>query len=213
MDYFGAGDGYRAVNTMQPAFQPSGNFPATGATDLRYADPGAATTLPAQTQTTIGDLLTGKGVDWAWYATDWDAATVDGTAPAGSTHTVIYAPSGPRQGPDFQTHHHPYNFYAAFDPTTHATARSAHLKDYNDLLSDIGAGTVPPVAWYKPTGNLNQHPGLRQHRRRRQPHRRPRRQAAGGAAVEAHGHHRDLRRVRRAVGPRRRAQGRSARPR
>jgi acid phosphatase len=159
MDYFGTGDGYRAVNTMQPAYQPSGNFPATGATDLRYADPGAATTLPPQTQTTIGDLLTGKGVDWAWYATDWDAATTDGTVPAGSTHTVIYAPSGPRGSPDFQTHHHPYNFYAAFDPATQASARSAHLKDYNDLLSDIGAGTVPPVAWYKPTGNLNQHPG------------------------------------------------------
>src|SRR5262249_48662879 len=24
---------------------------------------------------------------------------------------------------------------------------------------DIANGTVPPVAWYKPTGNLNQHPG------------------------------------------------------
>jgi acid phosphatase len=159
MDYFGTGDGYRAVNTMQPAFQPSGNFPAASATDLRYANLGAANTLPIQTQTTMGDLLTGKGIDWAWYATDWDAATVDGMVPAGSTHTVIYAPSGPRGSPDFQTHHHPYNYYAAFDPATHASARNAHLKDYNDLLSDIGAGTVPPVAWYKPTGALNQHPG------------------------------------------------------
>ncbi len=159
LDYFGTGDGYRAVNTMQPAYEPSGNLPKAGATDLRYADPGAATTLPPQTQTTIGDLLTGKGVDWAWYATDWDAAITDGSAPSGSTHTVIYAPSGPRGSPDFQTHHHPFNYYAAFDPATQAAARSAHLKDYNDLLTDIAAGTVPPVAWYKPTGNLNQHPG------------------------------------------------------
>ena len=159
LDYFGTGDGYRAVNTMQPAFQPSGNFPAAGATDLRYADPGAATTLPAQTQTTIGDLLTGKSISWAWYATDWNAAALDGQAPSGSTHAVIYAPSGPRGSPDFQTHHHPFNYYGAFDPATHAEARAAHLKDYTDLLEDIAKGTVPSVAWYKPTGNVNQHPG------------------------------------------------------
>ena len=159
LDYFGTGDGYRAVNTMQPAYQPSGNFPAAGATDLRYADPGAATTVPPQTQMTIGDLLNGKSIGWTWYATDFNAATLDGTAPAGSTHTVIYAPSTPRASPDYQTHHHPFNYYAAFDPATHSADRAAHFKDYTDMLEDIAAGTLPPVAWYKPTGNVNQHPG------------------------------------------------------
>ncbi len=159
IDYFGTGDGYRAVNTMQPAYQPSGNSPPVGATDLRYADPVNGSTLPPQVQTTVGDLLTAKGVDWAWYATAWDAATTDGTTPAGSTHTVIYAPSGPRSSPDFQTHHQAYNFFARFDPATHASERAAHLKDYNKLLLDIASGTLPAVSWYKPTGNLNQHPG------------------------------------------------------
>jgi acid phosphatase len=159
LDYFGIGDGYRAVNTMQPPYQPSGNFPAVGAPDLRYSDPAAATALPPQTQTTVGDLLTAQGIDWAWYATSWDAATADGTVPAGSTHSVIYAPSTPRGSPDFQAHHHPYNYYAAFDPATHAAARTQHLKDYNTLVSQIAAGTLPPVAYYKPTGNVNQHPG------------------------------------------------------
>jgi acid phosphatase len=110
LDYFGAGDGYRAVNTMQPAYQPSGNFPATGAMSLAFANPAAATTLPPQTQTTVGDLLTAKGVDWAWYATSWDAAVMDGMQPAGSTHAVIYTPSTPRGNPDFQAHHHPFNY-------------------------------------------------------------------------------------------------------
>ena len=159
LDYFGTGDGYRAVNTMQPYFQPSGNPPAAAATDLRYADPSKPTTLPVQMQTTIGDLLTAKSIDWAWYATDWNAATVDGEAPSTSTRAVIYAPSGPRGSPDFQTHHHPFNYYAAFDPATHAAARAAHLRDYTDLMGDIANGTVPSVAWYKPTGNVNQHPG------------------------------------------------------
>ncbi|HTA21443.1 MAG TPA: acid phosphatase, partial [Polyangia bacterium] len=159
LNYFGATDGYRAVNTMQPAYQPSGNFPAVGATDLRYADPAAASTLPPQTQTTIGDLLTGQNIDWAWYATSWNAALADGSVASTGTHSVIYAPSTPRGNPDFQTHHHPYNFYARFDPATHAADRTAHLKDYTQMVTDIAAGTLPPVAWYKPTGGVNQHPG------------------------------------------------------
>jgi acid phosphatase len=60
---------------------------------------------------------------------------------------------------DFQAHHHPFNYYAAFDPVTHATDRAAHLKDYNDLVADAAAGTLPPVAFYKPEGVYNQHEG------------------------------------------------------
>jgi acid phosphatase len=159
LDYFGAGDGYRAVNTMQPPYQPSGNFPATGATDLRYANPAANNTLPPQTQTTIGDLLSAAGINWAWYATSWDAAVADGTVAAGGTHSVIYAPSTPRALPDFQAHHHPFNYQASFDPATHGADRAAHLKDYTVLVSQAAAGTLPPVAFYKPMGGVNQHPG------------------------------------------------------
>lgn len=159
LDYFGPGDGYRAVNTMQPSFQPSGNAPPAGATDLRYANPAASNTLPVQTQTTIGDQLSARGVSWAWYATSWDAAVADGSQPSTSARTVIYTPSGPRSAPDFQAHHHPFNYYASMDPATHAADRAAHLKDYNALVADAAAGTLPAVAYYKPTGNVNQHPG------------------------------------------------------
>lgn len=161
LDYFGTNDGYRAVNTMQPAYQPSGNQPAAGATgdDLSYADPAAATTLPPQTQTTIGDELTAKSIDWAWYAGSWDAATTDGKQAPGTARAVIYTPSTPRGNPDFQTHHQPFNYYTAFDPKTHADARTQHLKDYTKLVTDAAGGTLPPVVFYKPQGNLNQHPG------------------------------------------------------
>jgi acid phosphatase len=159
-DYFGMGDGYRAVNTMQPPYQPSGNFPAAGAMDLRYANAALGNTLPPQTQTNVGDLLTASGVTWAWYATAFTAATTDGEQAAGSAHTVIYAPvNTPRGNPNFQAHHHPFNYYAAFDPATQAANRTAHLKDYTDLQNDIAAGTLPAVTYYKPTGYVNQHPG------------------------------------------------------
>jgi acid phosphatase len=115
--------------------------------------------LEPQTQTTIGDLLTGKSIDWAWYAGSWDAAIADGKQAPGTARTVIYTPSTARGNPDFQAHHQPFNYYAAFDPKTHADARTQHLKDYTKLVSDAMNGTLPPVAFYKPQGNVNQHPG------------------------------------------------------
>ncbi|HUI58864.1 MAG TPA: acid phosphatase [Steroidobacteraceae bacterium] len=159
-NYFGDGKFY-AVNTMQPSFQPSGNQPVAGATGsgLLYADPKGATTLPPLTQTTIGDLLSRRGISWAWYAGSWSAAVADGTQPNGAPRTVIYTPSTPRGSPDFQAHHHPFNYYAAFDPAAHAAARAEHLKDYDALVADAAAGKLPAVAFYKPQGNFNQHEG------------------------------------------------------
>lgn len=139
---------FYAVNTMQPAYQPSGNAPAAGDTTAKFADPAKATTLPAQTADTIGDRLNAKGLSWAWYAGSWNTASSDRTA--------IYN----NKVPNFQAHHHPFNYYAEFDPVAHPEARAAHLKDFDaDFLKDAAAGTLPTVSFYKPQGNLNQHPG------------------------------------------------------
>ena len=198
LDYFGAGDGYRAINTIQPAFEPSGNTPAATATDLHFANPASSSTLPAQTQMTVGDQLTAMNVNWAWYATSWDAATADGMQASTAPRTVIYTPSTARGTPDFQPHHQAYNYYARFDPVAHPDDRAAHLKDYTAMVSAITTGTLPPVAWYKPTGNVNQQrPALREHRRRRRAHRRSREHAQGEPAVGAHCHRHLVRRVRR----------------
>ena len=150
-----------AINTTQPAFQPSGTTPAVGG-DLRLANPGAtggAAVLPAQTARTIGDTLSAKGVNWVWYAGAWKAALADGTQAASAARSVIYNSAG--GAANFQAHHQPFNYFARFDPTTAAgqTERAAHLKDYSDLQADMAAGTLPPVVFYKPQGSLNQHPG------------------------------------------------------
>jgi acid phosphatase len=157
-NYFGD-DKFYAVNTMQPPYQPSGNPPAAVDTAGLYADPASATTLPPQTAATIGDRLDAKNVRWAWYGGAFRAALADGEQPGDQARKVIYAPVTPSGSPDFQPHHQPFNYYAGFDPATHAKARSEHFKDYGDLVADIGAGRLPPVAFYKPQGNLNQHPG------------------------------------------------------
>lgn len=141
-------DGY-AVNTMAPPYQPSWVRPAPGG-DKDHADPQDPSTLPPQTYDTIGDLLSRKGVDWAWYGGAWQAA-LDGR--------------GEGTRPNFQFHHQPFNYFKQFAPGTEARAR--HLRDgglgdspiSNRFIADAVAGKLPPVAFYKPQGNLNLHAG------------------------------------------------------
>jgi len=153
-NYFGDGT-FRAVNTMQPPYQPSAIAYATTDASHLYADRSKPQTLPPQTEPTIGDQLGAKGVSWKWYA--------------GAYRQTLTAATGDRVGfpqpstagavPNYQFHHHPFNYYQGFDPVTGAAAREAHLKDYSDLVADINAGALPQVVFYKPQGDLNQHPG------------------------------------------------------
>jgi acid phosphatase len=141
-------DGY-AVNTMAPPYQPSWVRPGPGG-DATTADPQDPSVLPPQTYQTIGDLLSGRGVDWAWYGGAWQAA-LDGR--------------GEGSRPNFQHHHQPFNYFRQFAPGT--AARAEHLRDgglgdspiSNKFIADAIAGKLPPVAFYKPQGNLNLHAG------------------------------------------------------
>ncbi|HEY7999788.1 MAG TPA: acid phosphatase [Pseudolabrys sp.] len=136
---------FYAVNTMQPPYQPSKNKPVEDG-DAAYADPNAPTTLPPQHEKTIGDLLSAKGVSWAWYAGAWQA-TLDG-----KNKTPV---------PNFQFHHQPFNYFANFAPGT--DARAQHLKDGGmngaGFIAAVDAGKLPQVTFYKPQGNLNEHAG------------------------------------------------------
>ncbi len=140
---------FYAVNTMQPPYQPSSAEPVAG--DPRYADPAAATTLPPQKQATIADRLDAKGVPWAWYGGAWKAASAGTREARGMIYNGVV---------QFQPHHQPFNYYASFDPASRAAYRAAHLKDFDsEFLADAAAGRLPAVTFYKPQGNLNQHPG------------------------------------------------------
>jgi len=143
-------DGF-AVNTTQPPYQPSGIAPAQGG-DALYAD-SAKYPLPPQDAPTIGDRLSERSVSWAWYSGAWNQALADSAQPGGMTRGVIYAPGKV----DFQPHHQPYNYFRRYAPGT--AARAEHLKDLDDLLAAIAQDRLPQVAFYKPTGFLNQHPG------------------------------------------------------
>jgi acid phosphatase len=141
---------FYAVNTMQPPYQPS-FVPMAPNGDARYADTSKPTTLPPQTRPTIGDTLDAKGVPWAWYSGGWN--TVNAGTP--EARKQIYSGSV-----NFQAHHQPFNYYAFLDPVSRAAARAEHLRDFDSrFLTDAAAGKLPPVVFYKPQGNLNQHAG------------------------------------------------------
>lgn len=145
-------DGY-SVNTQQPSYQPSGIPPAANG-DARYADPSKHS-LPPQTAKTIGDTLSAKGISWAWYASGWNRAVMDSKNMPKSKRKVIY---NDKPGSiNFQVHHQPFNYYQRFAPGT--ADREQHLKDGEEFLAAIDSGALPQVSFYKPAGNLNEHPG------------------------------------------------------
>ena len=136
---------FYAVNTMQPPYQPSANKAAAGG-DPAMANPLNPTTLPPQTEQTIGDLLSAKGVSWAWYGGAWQAALSGKNA---------------RPIPNFQFHHQPFNYFKNMAPGT--AERAKHVKDGGlggeAFLAAIDGGKLEQVTFYKPQGNLNEHAG------------------------------------------------------
>lgn len=145
---------FHAVNTFGPPYAPSFNRdPGNPA----LADLSKPDILPPQDHPTIGDTLSARGVDWAWYGGAWQMA-LDGNGGHGLHATFPVRPN-------FQPHHQPLNYFRQFAPGTAARAR--HLRDggvgndasTNRFLADIEAGRLPTVAFYKPQGNLNLHAG------------------------------------------------------
>jgi phospholipase C len=95
--------------------------------------------VPPQTMPHIGDRLDAKDVSWKWYSGGYDDAMAGHPAP------------------HFAFHHQPLQYFQDLAPGT--AAQKAHLQDYKDLVRDIEQNTLPQVVFYKPIGELNQHPG------------------------------------------------------
>jgi phospholipase C len=95
--------------------------------------------VPNQTMPTIGDRLSDKGLSWTWYSGGWDDAI------AGHPDSL------------FQYHHQPFIYFANYADGT--PGRAQHLKDEKDFIAAARAGTLPAVAFVKPIGERNEHPG------------------------------------------------------
>src|SRR5690348_4246800 len=98
-----------------------------------------STLMPNQTMPTIGDRLSEKNVSWVWYSGGWNDA-VAGRAPR-----------------LFQYHHQPFAYFANYADGT--PGRAQHLKDEKEFVTAARAGKLPAVAFVKPLGEVNEHPG------------------------------------------------------
>ena len=95
--------------------------------------------VPNQTIPTIGDRLSEKNIDWAWYSGGWNNAI------AGSPDST------------FQFHHQPFAYFQNYADGT--AGRKNHLKDEADFIAAASKGMLPPVSFVKPLGYNNEHPG------------------------------------------------------
>ena len=102
-------------------------------------DADRAHLLPPQTMPTIGDRLSAKRISWAWYSGGWKEALEGNYDHA------------------FQFHHQPFAYFKNYGDGR--AARKRHLRDEEDLLADIRAGRLPHIAFYKPVGDDDEHPG------------------------------------------------------
>lgn len=144
-------DGY-AVNTLAPPYWPTW---IRDPQNPDYSKPDLPNVLVPQTHEHIGDKLSQKNIDWAWYAGAWQA-TLDQFKDSGGIPKI----------PNFQYHHQPFNYFKQQGPQN-PEERSKRLRDgglgdessTNKFLADAQAGKLPAVTFYKPQGNLNMHAG------------------------------------------------------
>ncbi|KRP53139.1 acid phosphatase [Pseudomonas poae] len=144
-------DGY-GVNTLAPPYWPTW---IRDPQNPDYSKPDLPNVLVPQTHEHIGDKLSKKNVDWAWYAGAWQA-TLDQFKDSGGIPKI----------PNFQYHHQPFNYFKQQGPENRAE-RDKRLRDgglgdessTNKFFADAEAGKLPAVTFYKPQGNLNMHAG------------------------------------------------------
>lgn len=144
-------DGY-AVNTLAPPYWPTW---IRDPENPNYSKPDLPNVLVPQTHEHIGDKLSKKNIDWAWYAGAWQA-----------TLEQFKDSDGIPKIPNFQYHHQPFNYFKQQGPENR-TERDKRLRDgglgeeagTNKFFADAQAGKLPAVTFYKPQGNLNMHAG------------------------------------------------------
>ncbi|MFW2163227.1 alkaline phosphatase family protein, partial [Acinetobacter beijerinckii] len=82
-----------------------------------YSKPDLPNVLVPQTHEHIGDKLSKKNIDWAWYAGAWQA-TLEQFKDSGGIPKI----------PNFQYHHQPFNYFKQQGPQNPAE-RAKRLRD------------------------------------------------------------------------------------
>ncbi|HUO13186.1 MAG TPA: alkaline phosphatase family protein [Caulobacteraceae bacterium] len=140
---------YYMVNNVNPGYLPNGAL-------------AHGSTVPPQTVRTIGDSLIDKKISWAYFGGAYNDAValsnVAVTANAANPNLTAAAVADPAHalGVAYCQICNPFEYATSImaDPTV----RTTHIKDTEDLLTDIANNTLPAVSFGKPDGLLDGHP-------------------------------------------------------
>ena len=102
------------MNTLAPPYWPTW---IRDPENPDYSKPDLPNVLVPQTHEHIGDKLSKKNVDWAWYAGAWQA-TLEQFKDSGGIPKI----------PNFQYHHQPFNYFKQQGPQNRAE-REKRLRD------------------------------------------------------------------------------------
>jgi phospholipase C len=101
----------------------------------------AASARKSFPEPTIGDLLEGCSVPWAFYAEGYQHALANPTSSA-YCYPNYYDPSD-----------NPFEYYPPFQDNT------TYERDYGQFATDVANGVLPAVSFVKPLGVKTEHPG------------------------------------------------------
>ncbi len=98
--------------------------------------------IPPSTLRTIGEPLAARGISFAYYGEHWKRYVAD-----------------PQYNDPLNAYCDICNFFQYSTAImTNQAARAEHLKDTDDLYAEIAKGTLPAVAFVKPSGFVDGHP-------------------------------------------------------
>jgi acid phosphatase len=141
-------DGY-AVNTLAPPYWPTW---IRDPENPDYSKPDLPNVLVPQTHEHIGDKLSKKNIDWAWYAGAWQATLEQFKDSAAFPRSPTSSTTISRSTTSSSRARKPYRARQA-----PARWRPGRRGRHQQVLRRRPGGKLPAVTFYKPQGNLNMH--------------------------------------------------------
>jgi phospholipase C len=121
---------YYLLNNYNPAYLGDGSLNAQ------------PFTIPPSSLRTIGAELTERNISWRYYGDQWNRYVKD--------------PNGTDPGDSYCNICNPFQYATSI--MADATNRTTHIKDTDDLDTDIASGWLPAFAIVKPSGLVDGHP-------------------------------------------------------
>lgn len=128
---------YYLLNNYNPGYFGDGSNAYTDTNPQNYVF-----TIPPSSVRTIGDVLTEKGISWAYFGDHWNRYLND---------------KYEQNKADAYCNICNFEQYAT-SIMTNPKLREEHLKDTDDFYAGLGKGVLPAVSYVKPSGFVDGHP-------------------------------------------------------